>query len=434
MVNLRNIPTKKKSSLFAKIFFLALALVLISSTTILATRVWDPFWNPFRPNPKIVLLKSISETTKIKTAHTKINIGLKIIGNDQVSSVKAQFEGDNDFSDLLNIKTDTIFSIIANPGKNVFSGNLKIVDKKVYLNAKGIDLSAIEPFLISNGTDLDKIKNLWVDLSYTANLSAIKNIELPNSYDFFDVKSQLPDEVFDGQKTYHYVVAINNPKLATVLAELSRDSLQKSGMYENVDITINAIKEGIENILSNIGQIDIDVFIGKKDNYIYKVAVNKNIDLPSLVPFLEGVVTIDLEVNNSRFNQPVVIEAPVNAKKVEEIYPEIKNSAVITSMSYLKEDINKVYSDEGSYKNINCDNDLLASDCNKIQKDLGAVLKINKTDKKYCAYVALFGSPTKYECIDNTNMNVVGSITTSINPAKYGYCSGASYKCPLADK
>jgi hypothetical protein len=443
MVNLKNTPTgyplpekikrvSNASNQFAKIFFLVLILVLLAGVIILATRVWDPFWNPFRPNPKVVLAKAFVESQKIKTAHTKVNLNFKMSDNGQADSMKALFESDYDVTNPLNVKSNTVFNVTVNPGENIVVGNLKVIGKDIYLKAKEINLPLTQSFLIGSNTDLSKIKNIWVDLSKAGDLSGVETANVINNsaiqekikqvfssqIDIYDVKSQLADQVIDGQKAYHYAVAINNQKLADVLGEL----LKEGGVSTNA--VIEASKKVAVDVLNNIGEINIDIYIGKKDNYIYKVAMDKSI----------GTASLSLEVDNSDFNQPVNVTVPADVVKIEQIYPEIKNSSVMTSLSYLKEDIIKLYSTEKTFKNISCDNANLAVDCNKIQKDLGAVVKINKSDKKYCAYVALFGDPTKYQCIDNTNTKVMGSITTSINPAKYGYCSGLSYKCPLPDK
>lgn len=78
--------------------------------TSLATRVWDPLWNPFRPNPEKVLAKTASQMKELKTYHNK-TVFVADFKNKEGFKIEGDFSGDSDNADGNNPKLAGKFNL-----------------------------------------------------------------------------------------------------------------------------------------------------------------------------------------------------------------------------------------------------------------------------------------------------------------------------------
>ena len=84
---------------------------------------------------------------------------------------------------------------------------------------------------------------------------------------------------------------------------------------KNEDIFSNKIDE----LFESVGEISAEIWIGKKDKFIYKIKAEKEIDLNKFKGETKGIIIGKLDIEFSNFDQPVEIKAPESFKSLEEI-------------------------------------------------------------------------------------------------------------------
>ena len=180
-------PSSKRKKVLTLAIILAL-IFLIGGIGALASRIYDPRWNPFRPNPDKVIEKIIAEMKKVKTWEEKISLFL-LLENEEKSSVKIDYETKNDLSDkpiLENeIKTSVKidyetkndlsladkpkyegkFDILVSTGNEIkveipLSGEIKRIDDAIYFKITNFPLSLMEEM----GVDVSELTNKWIKI------------------------------------------------------------------------------------------------------------------------------------------------------------------------------------------------------------------------------------------------------------------------------
>jgi hypothetical protein len=76
------------------------------------------------------------------------------------------------------------------------------------------------------------------------------------------------------------------------------------------------ISDGIDELFEKTGGIDFEIWIGKKDKLIYKVAGQKSFDLSAMEQGEEGTLSLDLNMSFSKFNEPVEIIVPDDSQSI----------------------------------------------------------------------------------------------------------------------
>lgn len=333
-------PIKKSGiGILIKIVILVVVLSLIGVGLVLATRIWDPIWSPFRPNPDKIIDEMMVKSKELKSLHSdgKINIILPKPENKRIAII---FSGDSELSsDILNSKSLFDFDLSikeTNPQDDV-SLKIKtiIIGQENYFNFVDINAESLLPMLSMFNIDINKIKGNWIqspaadNQQYNSELyEKIKNMVQESK--IYAVKEQLPDETIGGQKVYHYLVAIDNEKLIKLIGDIIDESIKQTSQTEqggefSLSFVSGAAKGVVSELLNKIGEIDFDLFIGKKDKMIYKCEITKSIDLSKLNSKISGKISFDADINNSNFNQIVGIQAPQEFKKFEEIFPFLQN-------------------------------------------------------------------------------------------------------------
>ncbi len=244
---------------------LVVVLLVIGGGATLAGRVWDPEWNPFRPNPDKVISQAFLKMQDLKTFH---------IDSELDFSTAPQYQ-----KNPLFFTSDINVIDAANP--NISIG----FNKDSYSNMNNVNNSSPESFLFKFfATNINKIKGSWIkfpqnnQLQNVVYLENIENVLLKNNIYVF--KKKLPDEIVSGQKIYHYFIALDNSKLQNVIGG-------------NVG----------PDFLNKIGQVNIDLAIGSKDNYVHSFKIEKQIDISNIDQNMKGVVDSNINVNFSKFNQ-----------------------------------------------------------------------------------------------------------------------------------
>ncbi len=317
---------------------LIVVLLLILVGSALAGRLWDPEWNPFRPNPDKVINQAFLNVQKIKTLHTESNIALDILGpqNVKISIISV---GDSDLGDLANQKSagKINFSTLTDNSeyKASFKADYKIINEDFYFNIADFDAPSLKSLLLNLGINVDRVIGNWIKFPENSQLQnvgsnqdseilieKVKKIFLENK--IYALKKKLPDQIINGQKIYHYLVVLDNVKLSKAVGDIIEESLKNNNQLQQRISPLfvgGEIKGIVSEFLDKMGEINVDLGIGSKDNYIYVFKMEKKIDLNAILKNEKGTVDLNISVNNSKFNQPVVIETPADFMKLEDILP-----------------------------------------------------------------------------------------------------------------
>jgi len=314
----------------------------------LVSRVWDPVWNPFRPSPEEVLSQMQEKMETVETFHTKgkVFFSIKPEGQEE-AKITLNFSGDSDVTNLEVQKMAGEFDINAFlPQQWQFTLKLesKVIGEDSYIKAE--IPSYLYYFLtLAYGIDAQKINNRWIQFNKEALSSLSESYsqeelskeqqealmerfkEILSGRKVYYVKAELPDEKINGRNSYHYEIALDRQGLKEALPELLEALMEISGQqlggFESAFMT-GGIAQAIDEFLGKVGEITGEVWIGKKDMYLYKIKGEKEIDVSKLLEGSEGKelgkVTLRVEINYSNFNQEIKIEAPKEFIPFEEIF------------------------------------------------------------------------------------------------------------------
>ncbi len=273
---------------------LLVVVLLIGGGAMLAGRVWDPLWNPLRPNPNKVISAAFSNLQKTSTMHLVSDIDINL--GSQVLSTS--FAGDIDSHDVNSLKAQGKLDVTYSDA--LLQSSYAKSDVKLIGNDMYIDILDYSPLVNAYASllhvNIDNLKGQWMlvsgnQLASVSDIYRIKNTILNKGA--FTFKKRLPDEMLDGQKIYHYLVTLNSAAISGMLGQ--NPSAQMVGA---------------------LGPIDVDLGIGSKDGNIESVAFSKK----QVENFMQGnKVDISVKIRSSSFNQPFSVQAPAKFVRLENI-------------------------------------------------------------------------------------------------------------------
>ena len=366
---------KKRLGFLIALIILFLAVFSAGGTgIILYYRIWDPMWNPFRPSPETVVYKMMENAKELKSYSTKIDGEItaknNLDGRDYKLSISAN--GKSDMRDAKVPKADfTVAASLMSVGSKdplaLINANLLAYGSALYLKLGNLNIS--EPFSI----DFSQIQGKWLKIN-TDSLKKIAeaqgiqaeemgNISIPYQNfilpeNILNVEEQLADEKINGQDAYHYLLKVDNGTLKDFI-----NNAIKNGINSN-DLDISMAKEFFGISIESIGDIYINVWIGKKDYMLYKAELDKTIS------YYLGAVAINLKINNSEFNSPALIQEPQDAQNVEDaILPIFESQATQSALYQIGLVADVIFYENQSYYTL-CKNKLL----NGYQPSFGAEL------------------------------------------------------------
>jgi hypothetical protein len=423
-----------------KTLFIILAIIILGigvGISLLYTRVFDPFWNPFRLEPEKVILKMEEKMRGVKLYHQEF-LGELEVKNKKRGILSFKTSGDYDLSQF---KKEFDFEKINLAGSFEFSFDLSFPLEGIEIPLKGkiageqVQLGRVSYFKFTTlpslpflelplkffGIDFSQFKNQWIKydpeafkkvyleaISETVPLSLEeketmketeklqKKIEeklrkrigeklrsLIKGKKLYFVKKEFPDEKIKNQKVYHYLVLLNKEELKKIISEFfpeileeafkglmeiekktssleeqKKASLKKSKRKDLIEKeTIFPLEESPEMIemglktivglmvtkinefLDKAGDLGAEIWIGKKDFYLYRILIKSEIEIKKLLELLYGPefikkelsqkelekikdlkLAFKIDIDFSQFNQPVKIEAPKEFKGFEEIF------------------------------------------------------------------------------------------------------------------
>ena len=342
---------KRSSGLIVKIIIIIVILGVVGTGIALGSRIWDPVWNPFRPSPEKVIERMLTNMNDIKALHFESRIEIETKEDTKAFKISMNFAGDLDTTDSQNPKSTGDFDLaIIYEGMQIsLIVNTKSIGEISYFKINQIPLPLQLP-LAFFGIDANQIENQWIkidkkaleklgggeaylkegEISKEQQEAMIEKVrKLFEERKFYYIKEELPDEKINGKKTYHYLLSLDKegikeiiPELIKIMGEISPGGAVPMPAEEE-------ISKGINEFFEKVGEITADIWIGKKDNFLYKVKGEKEIDI--LGEFkdknkLDGkagriISIIKIDFDFSDFNQPVEIKPPEDFKSLEEIIP-----------------------------------------------------------------------------------------------------------------
>jgi hypothetical protein len=474
-------PSRKKSNVFL-IGILVIVLAILGVGITLATRLWDPLWNPFRPEPEEVIEKMSTEMGGLKTIHSRTKIDMSSREEaKEVFKLSLDFTNDLDKTDSQNPKSAGEFylNFEAEEIGIAFGGEGKTIGKDFYLKL------TIVPSIPESPINVNQLKDQWIKIDEESIRNLLESSGAPidtseiekakekqkeilqrfqtliKGKKLYIVKKEFPDEKIGNLKTYHYLVALNKEEIKKLIPELLKE-LIKTGIFPQPPTETEwqefekEFPKKFDEFFAKIGDIEGEIWIGKKDLYLYEIKGEKEIDLSKFEEGAKGKITAKLDTDFSNFNQPLKIETPTEFKTLEEIFvlsriisesllesqSKAKDARIMADISQARTIAEMIYDDNNSYEDL-C-SEPPVSVFNKKAPNYGTILKTIEEDIKiqqggfvlldcldsttsYCIQVRL-NSPDKEEyCIDSAgiakfidkNQKCIGA-GTSKNP----------YRCP----
>jgi hypothetical protein len=339
-----------------KIAIVVVILILVGvggTVAALYANIWNPSWNPFnaRPNPDVVIAQMAAKMSKLDTVRSEVIINLDVQdgeGNKAMSSL-INFSTDADKVDLNNPKSKSDFETSLYSEEISISGRGQAIGlgETLYFKIDSLSLdenellSAIIPLIEDQWIKIDQ-KDLEGFSGQTLPEEEQENIinkikDIVEKKDLYRVVEELPDEEINGKKVYHYLLELDQkavrelfPEVLEILLEANPEMLpegqDKLGMKEDVS-------EAIDEFFEIMGSISFKVWIGQKDNYLYRVKFNKEVDIKEIAEE-EGRLSVQAEINFSNFNKPITVIAPQEFITLEDIMQQMMMRMMMGGMDF----------------------------------------------------------------------------------------------------
>ncbi len=286
--------------LWVKIVVGVLVVAILGTGVALASRVWDPLWNPFRPSPEMVLKNMAESMQKVSSVHTEVDFRMDGAGEASSTSLVAKLIDNSDISNLQNLKSGGSLTVGLGIQGIQLTGeaNYIISGKDLFIMLSNLPNIPFLPI------DLSSFKGKWIRMTglsdnsedMTGLVQMVKNFS--GNGNLMVVKKELPDEKLGKINSYHYVVG---------LKEDGAKEFIKIILKETSDLTTlsdEAMQAQSDEIAQKIGALEIEYWIGKKDELLRKVKLETRFVDDSQ----EAIIGITL--NLSDFNKPVSVKAP----------------------------------------------------------------------------------------------------------------------------
>lgn len=250
--------------------------------------------------PQRVVKDMQNKMTNIKTVHYKSNNNITADIEESNAKLVLNIEGDSDKRDDNNPKD--FLKLAVGGDYLLFSldteAEIKSLNKDLFFkinkvpNISGLYFGSLD-FVnkwakteISNPNKGEEVSNL------------IKDPDL-----FKKEIKVLKSEKIEGVGTFHYKVLIN------------RDSLLKF-VNDNIEDTIFTPQEAsdIKKSVNTLDDVPAEIWIGKRNNYLYKIKGNISLDISS------KKIAIDFSIVFTNFDQDLKIEAPAKFEPAEKVF------------------------------------------------------------------------------------------------------------------
>lgn len=378
---------KKGMPLILKIFiFLIILVVLAGAGLFVAGQYFNVNipWNPFALSPQAVVKNMMANMKNIKAYHTSIQVSISAASsanaNQTLGSFSLDTEGGTDITDAKNPKADYTISVNLGLPAAVTSPILANMDVIGVNNVLYLRLNSLQmPTEYTNGINTAQILGNWLEADQdsmkaltAAESSQIGQVTLPpssasqkmaqeiqnliSSENLVSVDKQLSDQVINGQDTYHYSITISSAKLKDLATKIMNLTTQEAASTQNSGTSagsslVDGMAGGVANsFIDAVGDINAEIWIGKKDYLLYQVKFDKTIDLNKLFPGANTQLAIKVDDNNSNFNKPITVQEPASSQKIEDfVLPLIKVQQIQSDMSQVGSTAQMLFTADQSY-------------------------------------------------------------------------------------
>jgi hypothetical protein len=438
---------------------------------ILAFRIWDPPWNPFSENPKKVIEKMTAEMERVKTSEGKVDFSFNKRDGGEFN-LNFNIQGKEDLREEGNQKSQTIFKVNFFQKENQsnfdfeYAGEKRVIGKTIYL--KFTQLPEIY-FL-----NLSPLKDRWIKIDQDSLGESLKRIfgekitpeeekiyrekflgsdlqkelqeklgKVLTKKEIFLVKKRLPDQKVGQKVVYRFLVNLNSQEVLKGISEIPKETEGQISESEG-------FLEGFKKFFEKFGDLEGEIWIGKKDYLLYKIKVEKDFDLGKLGE--KGEVKLKLNVENLNYNLPIEIEVPSEYQTLEEIFSsfseryseklkvledEIKDVKIIVGLVQAKRMAELMKNSENSFEDL-CKNGTLNEEkeiynLKEIEEEIknlqGGNLRLScySSKESFCLSVDLISLNRKRYCIDS--LGNVKEIDQNLNCLGKG-TKEDPYSCP----
>jgi len=365
-----------------KILLIILIFLGILIFLLLYTNLWSPSWNPFRPAPQIVLAKMALKMKNTKAFYIEGLIQTKENKKGRYhpwrkeeepeetfsktdSELKFNFgidrkaKGDPDFSLGLEGKTHKENKYGWRKEPRIFDSSNSVKFKKVKDNFYLLADVSGEPLPENQWIRIeqDRLGELLVFL-ITEGRDVGLEIQIPKEKQeelieiiikkfigakFYKIEKELPDERINGKMAYHYLISLDKREIkklsSDILSEVAEWLVECMSFSPQTStefyfpseeyflapsfylIELNlALQQGIEDLFEKLQGVDVEIWIGKKDNYLYRIRLKKERDLVDYYEknqhslaredILEADISVLADVHFSKFNELPEITPP----------------------------------------------------------------------------------------------------------------------------
>lgn len=252
-----------------------------------------------KETPQEIINSSIEATSNVKSFSFAGNFDFDFANNEDTTSLAMKFDGKldrnnpDDIKGSLNIKPE--IDVSKEGGSESFSLDLSTMffdgtdEEAIYLKLNAIDLGTVGLML---GGTIAPYKNKWYfwditeikeemekDNSLDVQREKVEKIkEIFKKYELLKFQENLGDTEINSKKVYHYQAKIDSEELLNcyleVIKEVSEFDLNEIEKDE-FEETKKEILAYLDEVLKNI---EIEIWIGKKDRLIYQVYVHSAYD------------------------------------------------------------------------------------------------------------------------------------------------------------
>ena len=319
----------EKNTTAIKIIFGIILIIVASAGTALGTRVWDPVWNPFRPNPEEVIAKAIGSMGEAETFQSDINLSVNI-ESEESGSIILDINNKTDVSDENNPKNASIIkaSISSPEGMMEIEAEARTINKISYWKINKADFGQVDPML---SLMVSQLKGQWLMVSNEEEVQGDEEIKekitnLLENKKVFKIKKELPNEKINGEKSYHYLLELDRENIKTIVSEMYKINAEEAGQSEfEADIMAGGYSGAIDSFLEKIGGLQVEVWIGFKSNMLSKIGITKEVDMTDLDKTSTGKADIDFGMTFSDYNKSVEIEEPQDYIDLNEMMAPFMN-------------------------------------------------------------------------------------------------------------
>ena len=296
------------------ITFITASAILFGFFGTLYSQTWDPLWNPFRLEPSLVLEKMEAELKEKQAFHSIVDLNFLTKLEESEFQISGSLEGDIDNANSKSAINFDLLIFSSDEKELLWAGEIINIGETAYFKFKTLpSIPYLGDFLEKLGLDLE---NQWIKINQDLFKKFVE--ETGNQYSgeetkeklmallpIFEVKEELPDQEIAGRKTYHYLLSLNKESLKDILLSL----------YVPDQETL----EEINKLLEKSGDIEAEIWIGKKDKLPYRIEFDESTEISDLFPEKQGRVALKLIIEMSDFDKQFEIKAPEDYKTLEEI-------------------------------------------------------------------------------------------------------------------